>query len=161
MTDSVWIEGYEGKYKIFADGRVQSFCKGKPMFLKSADNSHGYQAYCLSKGGKTKSITAHILVAKHFVQKPALQVNHKNCNKLDNRAENLEWVTPQGNTYHAIANGMMAKKTSKPGSRLRPVVGVSIETGERKTFESVSAASHFIHTDKGIYLHVAGVDIRP
>ena len=43
--------------------------------------------------------TIHRLVAKAFIPNPNNfeQVNHKNCNKLDNCTENLEWCNQRYN----------------------------------------------------------------
>lgn len=62
----------------------------------------------------------HTLVAKAFLHKKhrALQINHKNGIKTDNRVCNLEWVTQEQNRLHAIETGLLdyiknAKKVSK------------------------------------------------
>ncbi len=53
----------------------------------------------------------HSLVAKYFIpnhmKKP--QINHIDGNKLNNRVDNLEWVTNQENRDHAVRNGLIAR----------------------------------------------------
>jgi hypothetical protein len=66
-------------------------------------NSNGYLRYCLFEKGKKKQMFVHRLVAKAFL--PAVEgadyVDHINRNRLDNRAENLRWVTMSQNNLNA------------------------------------------------------------
>lgn len=83
--------------KIWHDGRV----------LKQNPKRNGYLTVDLSKGNTVKTISVHRLVAEAFLEKIDGKefVNHKNCNKHDNRVENLEWCTSRENADHAKANG--------------------------------------------------------
>jgi len=68
--------------------------------------SGGYHDLKIIKNGQHHKI--HRLVALHFIKNPNNKpyVNHKNGNKLDNRVENLEWVTNQENVIHGYENGL-------------------------------------------------------
>lgn len=111
MTDEeVWrdIKGYEGLYQASNLGNVRN-AKTKRI-LKQAKDKCNYCIVSLSKQSKHKTITVHTLVAKTFIIKPnqnqKLQVNHKDGNKSNNNANNLEWITPSQNLKHAYKNGL-------------------------------------------------------
>lgn len=69
-----------------------------------------------------KNYLIHRLVADLFVYNddPSVktQVNHIDGNKQNNRADNLEWVSPLENTRHAIATGLMSPKKVSEKNRL-------------------------------------------
>lgn len=71
--------------------------------LKQFEGGSGYLHVTLSKDGKTKSSEVHRLVAIAFIAKPdgGLEVNHKDGDKHNNAAENLEWVTRSENVKHS------------------------------------------------------------
>ena len=72
---------------------------------KKNGKSKGYYQY------KKKKI--HRLVAKTFIENNDIKkdkVNHKNGDTLDNRVENLEWVTNKENIQHAYDTGLNKNK---------------------------------------------------
>lgn len=59
---------------------------------------------------KKKTIKVHKLVANAFLGKSNLQVDHIDRNKLNNKLNNLEYVTPKENIRRAWEKGL-AKNT--------------------------------------------------
>lgn len=113
------VVGYEGYYRVSSLGRILSLARviisksGIPRKIPSRIIAHGnrpngYLFYSLSKNGYSHPLSAHVLVASHFIEgrRPGYQVNHKDGNKRNNRIENLEWVTPQENVDHSISTGL-------------------------------------------------------
>jgi len=82
-------------------------------FSKS-HNSSGYLRVSLTIDDKRKSYFIHRLVAKLFIPNPENKeyVNHKDGNKENNRADNLEWVTRSENEKHAWRIGLKSAETS-------------------------------------------------
>lgn len=100
----IWkdIPGYEGKYQISNFGNVLTFYRGvwrkKATFITDA----GYVYISLEYKGKKRKCGVHVLVAESFVDGwfEGAEVNHKDLNKLNNKWDNLEWVTHSDNLIH-------------------------------------------------------------
>lgn len=110
MCDEIWtpIDGYEGFYEVSNLGRIRRISdaigtfNGRVLSLKVKDGI--YRVCCLYRSPSDhKSFRVCRIVAKSFHGEPPSknsQVNHKNGIKNDDRAENLEWVTPSENVRH-------------------------------------------------------------
>jgi hypothetical protein len=96
------VKGYEGRYRVSSDGRVQS-CSHKTQWqwrdLRTSVNEHGYHLVKLQKNRSVRNSSVHRIVAKAFLGEPAdgMEVDHINGDKNDNRASNLEWVSRKEN----------------------------------------------------------------
>lgn len=77
----------------------------RETILKQSIDKDGYKIVHINK----KNYRVHRLIAKTFIvnQQNKQQVNHINCDKQDNRVENLEWVTPSENIKHAYKNNLI------------------------------------------------------
>lgn len=105
------VTGYEDDYEVSDQGRVRR----SDRIMSLGMNRCGYMKLCLVKNGETKHFTVHRLVAISILGTPfkdGLVVNHKDGNKTNNKAENLEWVTYKENTAHAIETGLFKQKGS-------------------------------------------------
>lgn len=136
------IPGYEGRYQVSDEGRVRSLDRvvrgvsktGREYQRKvrgvvlTPGNCRGYLIVNIFPVG---TIAVHLLVARVFVDgfAPGLEANHKDGNKENCAASNLEWVTRSGNQLHAVATGLKSQA----------IRVVHPETGE--VFHSIAQAS--------------------
>lgn len=167
----VWqpVPGYEGLYEVSDQGRV----RGPKGLIKPKPTNSGYMRTELWRSGCRWRPLLHRLVATVFVpndeNKP--QVNHKDGDRLNNQASNLEWCTASENMIHAVClrgrhgeNASSAKLTEQevtairvmlgkgfPGIRLAEIFGVTnaqishIRNGDqwqRFSCNSTDAAAH-------------------
>ena len=145
-SKEIWkdIQGYEGLYQVSNFGRVRSL--GRPVYnaikrgniwrkgkiLKPIQTqSTGYYCVSLVKNRHLKRMSIHRLVANAFIPNPQSlpQVNHKDENKANNRADNLEWCTSKYNNAYNNLNKRIALKQVN-GRRSKKVVQCS-PNGER------------------------------
>tara|TARA_R110002074_G_C12140162_1_gene629054 strand:+ start:11 stop:490 length:480 start_codon:yes stop_codon:yes gene_type:complete len=103
MTKEIWksVPNYDN-YMVSSRGRVKSMKFGKERMMKQSLNIYGYFHVCLSKEGKSKTITVHKVVAIAFLNHTPcghkLVVDHRNNDKTNNNLNNLQLVSQRENT---------------------------------------------------------------
>lgn len=143
------VKGYEGIYEVSDLGQVRSLPRKvhnyiKPgRIIKPHNNGHSYQYITLYKGdgGKRKTYI-HRLVAEAFIPNPENyeQINHKDFDKTNNAAVNLEWVSREENMQHYRSSQYAKRVESERLSKI-----------QYKTFERINEYKKPILTmyDKG------------
>lgn len=136
MEQIVWksLENYS-KYQISNAGQVKNINTKK---LIKGTISQGYLRVRLypDDNDKPKNFRVHRIVAELFCdnENNYTIVNHVDCNKLNNHADNLEWVTTRQNTRHATQNGKMSVNNQ------RKVRRICSKTKKVKEYDSITEA---------------------
>lgn len=174
----IWkvVIGYEGFYEVSSIGKIRSKDRyvnatngstqlKKGIILKSPIDKYGYHKIKLSKYGKVKDFTVHRLVALNFVKnifnKP--QVNHKDGNKLNNKVDNLEWMTISEQSIHAYKYNLksktgiknsMVKLTEEEVKKIKEMLDMGSRVGEiSKEFNVTSSCISSIKSGR-IWKHI-------
>ena len=159
----IWkdIPNYEGLYQASNLGRIRTV-EGKTTYSKFHGerkwkqrilkpkacrdfNACGYRV-SLWKDGNHKDFLVARLVCTTWHENlidTKMTVNHKDGNRLNNRIDNLEWLSLADNIRHGFENGLYKQNKS---------VLVSVSTGERFEFRSQTEASNFLGRNHG-YIH--------
>lgn len=134
----------------------------KGIVLKQWDSGDSYLRVCITIDGKQVKKLAHRLVAQTFIPNPnnLPQVNHKDCNRINNCVSNLEWVTHEENIAYREKYGTPTKE-SVPKS---PAYAINLSTLEVSHFNSQHEASRALGISvgninsviKGRYKHTGG-----
>lgn len=116
----IWkdIKGYEGYYQVSNMGDVRSLDRlvtrsdgvvspKKGGILVKIENNDGYYQIKLCKNGINKTNRVHRIVLETFdpTDKDGMEVNHIDCNRKNNKLENLEWKTHLENVRHSSDQG--------------------------------------------------------
>lgn len=125
----VWkdIQGYDGLFQISNLGNVKRkqktyFCGNNTKRVLEerlivGEQVKGYRRVALWNNKKYKRVFVHRLVAQAFIPNPENkpQIDHINTDKLDNRVENLRWVTPKENRNNPLS--YKKQKESQKGEK--------------------------------------------
>lgn len=150
MLNEIWkdITGYEGEYQVSNTGRVRSLdrCrlvknrygrmsyrtdKGREMV--QMDNGHGYLIVSL-RNGHRKNHYVHRLVADAFCEradKSVTVVNHKDYNRANNHADNLEFVTAKENIMHSRERMRHPHKSGKASNTGEKYISITTNHGKQ------------------------------
>lgn len=124
--EEIWkpvnVSGYENLYIVSNYGKIKSldriskngtgtFIK-KGKLLKNHINNMGYEYIYLINNTNKKKMYVHRLVALTFLPNPEnkKEVNHLDCNPLNNKVNNLEWCTRQENVDYMVKLGRSKKE---------------------------------------------------
>lgn len=118
----------------------------KGRILKQYDDGHGYMFVHFYVNGKTVNLKVHRIVAICFIPNPdnLPEVNHIDCDRTNNRLENLEWCTHQENIAYRDKLGHFVN--NNPG---RPIFAVNLETSKVLWFESQREAARQLGVNLG------------
>lgn len=160
MEEEIWkdIKGYQG-YQVSNLGRVRTHNKttytekhgirqwqDRILHFKPSTSSRanikqgmGYRV-SLWKNGKCKDFLVARLVATTFLEDlidTNMTVNHKDGNRLNNKVENLEWLSRSDNIKYGFENGQYRQDKT-----------ILYNENESYEFKSKSEAARFLQRSK-------------
>lgn len=155
--EEIWkdITNYKG-YQVSNLGRIRTFDKTtytkkhgirhwKNRILKERlDKNNRTLSVYLYKNGKGKSYLIHRLVAQEFLGFPkdkSMTVNHKDGNRLNNKLDNLEWLSLANNIKHGFENNLYSCQTN--------IKLTNKNNNYNKIFRSMAEASRAMNKNHG------------
>ena len=157
--NEIWkdIEGFEGLYQVSNFGRVKKLAQvsrrlnrwgtiteyhqAEKVWTPAFDGRKHYLFVGLNKGEQRTLRNIHRLVAEAFVPNPHNYeyVNHKDEDKLNNLADNLEWCTMAENNFYG---GHVERTQSANIANRQAIEQVDASGNVVATFESITSAAH-------------------
>lgn len=110
------VVGCEDLFEVSNLGRLRRTATGQ--IVKATVLPKGYRTVSIARPGQRKCRTKllHSVVAYAFLgpRPDGMQINHKDGDKGNNAAENLEYVTPAENIRHCFLMGIRKKSIRRP-----------------------------------------------
>lgn len=165
--EEIWkdVPEYEGYYQVSNLGKVKSIkrtvkykdgriFKYPSKILKPIKDTRGYLQVGFNVSGAKSNHRIHRLVAETFLAKPKIDlisVNHIDGVKINNKLDNLEWVTYSENTKKGYNMGLFEKSREVARERwknntyqCKKVEVTFKDIGTSKKFKSAREASRYI-----------------
>lgn len=126
IPDTIWMPVPNTNLFASSCGKIARFKNGEYLIKKPRiNNNTGYLQINLSVNKKKITKPLHQLVAPAFLgpRPDGLVINHKDGNKHNNSAENLEYVTRKRNSKHAYDMGLTPKPPKLKAENRNPAKG--------------------------------------
>jgi len=125
-----------GKHTLLIKGRV----------LKQFVHNTGYMQVGIPIDGKSATKRVHRLVAQTFIKNPndLPEINHKDSDRANNNASNLEWCSRSYNRKYREKYGV-----SQAEAQGHPLFAINLDTLEVLHFRSQGEAGRAIGVSKG------------
>lgn len=131
------ISGFYGLYDVSNFGRVRSLKTGIILKPQRGKNCRYDRVSLYSKEKPRGYIPSiHILVAEAFIgpRPRGLVLNHKDGNRSNNSANNLEYITQKENMRHAKKMGLLsnptdnyARRASMTSDKVREIINMFVK----------------------------------
>lgn len=150
QSEEIWkdIVGWEGLYQVSNLGRIKSLSRVVKVvghnhsearisekILKSVIRKLGYEMVTICKVNIHKHKQVHRVVAEVFIPNPDNKpnINHIDCNPLNNKVENLEWCTQKENREHAKKMGRVPWGQSHFKAKITQDDAIAIKNSAERT----------------------------
>jgi len=145
--EEIWkIITYSPEYQVSNLGNIKNIKKNKKLNInyERLKKTNTRARVSLKVDNKRKEYYLHRVVAEHFIDNPnnLIEVNHKNGDFYDNKANNLEWISKNDNMRHAVDNNLINKFKRK-------IIVKTKSTKEEKIFDSLTDCANILNCSIG------------
>lgn len=145
---------FHNDYEVSTKGNIRSLhSKNYKNLVYQYDNKvTGYLTVTLHNNGYVKTLPVHRLVALTFVPNndpdTLIMVNHKDEDKHNNNADNLEWCTAKYNANYGTVNDRIRDSRLNKDDKVK--VPIMLSKGKDiKEFNSMRSAARFLGVTHG------------